>query len=147
MGPPMFDSGRVRPTYFRGVIMFIPSWLRSLARTLGVRRGSSRPARRPAARNRRPARRSLRLDPLEDRVVPSITSTFELDGNVTSGSLIGSTTGGSTTTSYDWNQVYKDNVINHKTTNTSGSFDTFFATDATQYDTTTSTLVENTFAS
>src|SRR6266566_1033987 len=78
----MIYSGRVRPTYFRGVIMFIPSWLRSLARTLGFNPSSSRPARRQAARNRRPARSIFLLEQLEDRVVPAV---LDLTGTSTAG--------------------------------------------------------------
>jgi uncharacterized repeat protein (TIGR01451 family) len=64
-------------------------------------------------------RRSLpfRLEWLEDRVLPSLLSTFELDGNATTGVL---GTAGSTTTSHDWDQVYNDAVL-HPGQNTSGS--------------------------
>src|SRR5436309_2167438 len=89
-------------------------------------------SRKRASRKRPIQKRNttrLRIEQLEDRVVPSLTSTFELDGNATASNLIGTTADGSQTASHDWNQVYTDNVVNSKTTNTSGSFDTYFATD------------------
>src|SRR5262249_39092337 len=45
------------------------------------------------------------LERLESRVLPSLLSTFELDGNATTGVL---GTSGSTTTSHDWDQVFAD---------------------------------------
>src|SRR5215813_11968509 len=40
--------------------------------------------------------RPLRVEQLEDRVTPSVTSVFELDGNAT------------TTTTHDWDQIFAD---------------------------------------
>src|SRR5262249_29831388 len=61
----------------------------------------------PATRTRKRAARlgrqqlsprcRLRVEQLEDRVTPSVTSVFELDGNV------------ATTTTHDWDQVFADN--------------------------------------
>jgi uncharacterized repeat protein (TIGR01451 family) len=67
-------------------------------------RCQGRSARRTQAKNHlwRPP---LRLHRLEDRVTPSILSTFELDGNAQTGVL---GTSGSTTTSHDWDQVFAD---------------------------------------
>src|SRR5262245_10258471 len=47
----------------------------------------------------RATRRALRVEQLEDRVTPSVTSVFELDANVT------------TTTTHDWDQVFADNNV------------------------------------
>src|SRR5262249_33159845 len=79
------------------------------------RPGASHPV---AARSRWRRRHVLfGLEWLEDRVLPSLLSTFELDGNATTGVL---GTSGSTTTSHDWDQVYNDFVVNPGQ-NTSGS--------------------------
>src|SRR5438552_12290170 len=48
-------------------------------------------------RTKSPRRRALRLEMLEDRCTPSVTSVFELDGNT------------ATTTTHDWDQVFADN--------------------------------------
>jgi uncharacterized repeat protein (TIGR01451 family) len=52
------------------------------------------------------------LERLEDRVVPSLTSVFELDGNAITGNLTSGNTPAqpntSTTTSHDWDQVFAD---------------------------------------
>jgi uncharacterized repeat protein (TIGR01451 family) len=56
--------------------------------------------RKPSCRDR-----SLRLERLEERITPSLLTTFELDGNATTGVL---GTSGSTTTSHDWDQVFAD---------------------------------------
>src|SRR5262245_65245522 len=80
----MLSSGRIRPTYFRGVIVFIPSRLRSLARALGVRLGFSRPTR--TIRNKPLPRRRLALEQLEDRLVPAI---LDLTGTSTTGIITG----------------------------------------------------------
>ena len=45
----------------------------------------------------------IRLESLEDRSTPSVLSTFELDGNVETGTL---STLGSTTPSHDWDEVF-----------------------------------------
>src|SRR5437660_11311185 len=64
--------------------------------------------RKQAARVQRkkaPHRRFLWLEQLENRVTPSLLSTFELDANVATGVL---GTSGSTTTSHDWDQIHTD---------------------------------------
>ena len=71
------------------------------------------------------ARCRLRLEQLEDRVVPSLLGTFELDGNVTTGVL---GTSGSTTTSHDWDQVFADNGVMPPPA--SGALASTFVTDA-----------------
>jgi uncharacterized repeat protein (TIGR01451 family) len=83
------------------------SWLRPRAAGLtGKRR---RAIRRLYQRNAAAARACKHFRPtlelLESRVVPSLLSTFELDGNATTGVL---GTSGSTTTSHDWDQVFAD---------------------------------------
>ena len=57
------------------------------------------PGRRQCSRRHSPG-----LELLEDRVTPSVTSVFELDGNVT------------TTTTHDWDQVFADNNHEFKVT-------------------------------
>src|SRR5215472_2127645 len=61
---------------------------------------------------------------LEERVVLSLLSTFELDGNATTGVLGAS---GSTTTSHDWDQVFADNQAVPKT-NTAAALASSFLT-------------------
>src|SRR5262249_7155502 len=64
------------------------------ARSNRTRNQAARPDHRPSAR-----RHPLRVEQLEDRTTPSITSVFELDANVT------------TTTTHDWDQVFADNNV------------------------------------
>src|SRR5262245_39639426 len=66
----------------------------------------------------RQSSRRIRVELLEDRSTPSVLSTFELDGNVATGTL---GTSGSTTTSHDWDEVFAG---------TSGALATAFVTDA-----------------
>src|SRR5262249_37437081 len=71
-----------------------------------VLQGRRRPRRRRNTRQLTAGRRwHLPADTgrLEDRVVLSLLSTFELDGNATTGVLGAS---GSTTTSHDWDHVF-----------------------------------------
>src|SRR4051794_38625744 len=76
------------------------------ARKRAERRGHQRSSRRCPPR----------VEQLEDRVTPSLTGLFELDGNVT------------TTTSHDWDQVFADNQTNPPGT-TSGALASTFVTD------------------
>jgi hypothetical protein len=66
----------------------------------------SHPPKRSRA-NPSPGRKQFRprLERLEARVTPSVLSTFELDGNTTTGAL---GTLGSATGSHDWDQIYAD---------------------------------------
>src|SRR5262245_64716464 len=73
--------------------MLIPTSLIG-ARPNRTRKQAARLDRKLSAR-----RNSLRLEHLEDRVTPSVTSVFELDANVT------------TTTTHDWDQVFADNNV------------------------------------
>src|SRR5262245_9906145 len=70
----------------------------------------------PAPKRRAPARPTLRVELLEDRVTPSVTSVFELDGNV------------ATTTTHDWDQVFADNNVIPPPV--SGAVASAFVTDA-----------------
>src|SRR3954471_16380948 len=67
-------------------------------------------------RKRTPHRRALRVEQLEDRVTPSVTSVLELDGNAT------------TTTTHDWDQVFADN--NATPPPVSGALASAFVNDA-----------------
>jgi uncharacterized repeat protein (TIGR01451 family) len=58
----------------------------------------------------------LRVERLEDRVTPSVTGVFELDGNAT------------TTTTHDWDQVFADSQA-VPPTHTSGAVASSFVTD------------------
>jgi uncharacterized repeat protein (TIGR01451 family) len=82
---------------------------------------------RAVRRERQPSRHRCppRLEPLEDRITPSILGTFELDANVTTGVL---GTSGSTTTSHDWDQVFADNNVVPPPS--SGAIASAFVTDA-----------------
>src|SRR5262245_12363159 len=82
-------------------------------------RKQSRAKRAPAKAR---AKFSPRLDVLETRLVPSLLSTFELDGNAQTGVL--GAPNGSQTTSHDWDQVF-DPVTNGP----NGAFGTVFVTD------------------
>jgi uncharacterized repeat protein (TIGR01451 family) len=67
----------------------------------------NRSCKRAARRQRKPSPRlgAPRLVQLEARLAPSVLSTFELDGNATTG-VVGPP--GSTTPSHDWDQVFAD---------------------------------------
>src|SRR5262245_51329705 len=56
-------------------------------------------SRKKVRADRRGRAAALRVEQLEDRVTPSVTSVFELDGNVT------------TATTHDWDQVFADNNV------------------------------------
>jgi hypothetical protein len=78
----------------------------------------SRSRRRDAHRQRKPASRrcSLRVEQLETRATPSVTSVFELDANAV------------TTTTHDWDQVFADNNVIPPPV--SGAVASSFVTDA-----------------
>jgi uncharacterized repeat protein (TIGR01451 family) len=78
--------------------------------TFALPRGKNRPRRPRSVRNRPP------VELLETRRLLSLTSVFELDGNVL------------TTVSHDWDQVFADNQANPPT-NTSGAVASSFVTD------------------
>src|SRR5262245_31944106 len=89
--------------------MLIPKSLPGV-RSNRTRKQAARPERKPSA-----LRRWLRVEHVEDRTTPSITSVFELDANVT------------TTTTHDWDQVFADN--NATPPPVSGAVASAFVTD------------------
>src|SRR5262249_26711882 len=91
-------------------------------RTLTSRSASRKQARAKKAPIKSRVKFSPRLDTLEPRIALSLLSTFELDGNATTGVL--GNPNGSTTTSHDWDQVF-DPVTNGP----SGAIGTVFVTD------------------
>src|SRR4051794_40893562 len=88
-----------------------------IGQTVRSRGAAKRTGKRAAPLQRKPSspRRPLRLEWLEDRVTPSVTSVFELDGNVTR------------TTTHDWDQVFADNNVTPPPV--SGALATAFVTD------------------
>src|SRR5262245_16618241 len=87
-----------------------------------------RPRKRRGANRLRAGRRLFipsDLGRLEERLVLSVTGTFELDANTTTG-VLGPGAPASTTTSHDWDQVYADFV---NQTKTSGALATAFVSD------------------